>query len=134
MYLSVVKPRVAVRLAAGLAAVAAVIALSGCGQGQGDVAGDFSGGDCHAPLACGPMYPIAYYPYAADPYFGYLTPMGPHLYINVVGGRARPDYQPYRAPIMPGYRPPPRTSTTTAKQAAKAPAAKPAAPRPATRK
>ena len=124
------------RLSAALAIVAGASALSGCSPAVLDVPGDFSGGvSCYAPLACGPMYPVAYYPYYAHPYIGYLHDPA-HTVILTTGGRTTVVYRPYSAPLRPT---PPRTTTTLQKPPA--PAAKPApakapapAPKPATRK
>jgi hypothetical protein len=126
----------AVRLIAALTLAAGAFTLTGCSDDAGAPVADVSGGfadGCYPPLACGPMYPVAVYPYYAHPYLGYLHDPA-HVIITGGGSRTVVVYRPYSAPLRPAFRPvPPRyaPAATGARPAApKPPAARPAAPAP----
>lgn len=106
--------------------LAAVLTLTGCTPG--DVDGDGDTDICTPPLACGPMYPVAYYPWVAHPYVGYLHDPA-HVVIVHSGSSNRVTYRPYSPPVNSGFRPVPNSFKQPA--AAKPAAPKPAAPKPA---
>lgn len=112
--------------------LATAVGLAGCGT-RGGEAGYVPSSACYAPLACGPMYPVAFYPYVHTPYLGYLHDTT-HTVISTDRGRTSVTYRPYSPPIRPvAARPAPAVPKPAApKPAAPKPAApKPAAPKPA---
>lgn len=118
--------RRALRLSAALILAAGAITLAGC-SGDVDGPGTFDSG-CVPPLACGPSYPVPYYPWAASPYMGYLHDPA-HVIITTTGPRTTVIYRPYSPPVRTGWAPaPPRSGPAGSAAKPAAPAAKPAAP------